>query len=414
MRIAITGQTYYPGNNGQAIFTIHLAEGLARAGHEVHMLVVNNRFRYEYELLNGVHLHKMRAVHFEWIHPEVYLGLFPIGKIAEIFRRCRPEIVHLQDHYFLSRDVLLVARAMRIPIVGTNHFLPENLLPYLSMLPLPRQTKIRLLWSLMLWTYNTLQLVTTPTATAARILEQAGIRPPVIPVSCGVDTDHFRPAPPDADRAAACRAFGLDAERVTFLYVGRLDREKRIDLLLRGLADLVRAGREDLQLAIAGQGAAKGVLLNMVRSLKLEPYVRLLGYVSNEQLPLLYQTAHIFAMPSPEELQGIATLEAMASGRPVLAANARALPELVTTGQNGYLFTPNDVSDVARGLAYLADNRGEWQRMGSISRARAESHSLENTIRGYEFVYNYALGRPLPRERREATPKGAAGGMGRI
>jgi 1,2-diacylglycerol 3-alpha-glucosyltransferase len=394
MRIAITGQTYYPGNNGQAIFTIHLAEGLARAGHEVHMLVANSRFRYDYERINGVHVHKLRALNLEWLfHPEAYLGLLPIGQIRAIFHQNPPEIIHLQDHYFLSRDVTLVARGMRIPLVGTNHFLPENLLPYLQILPLPRRLKIWILWKLMLWTYNTLRLVTTPTATAARILARVGIRVPVLPVSCGVDTHQFRPAPPEMDRAAACRLFGLDPKQVTFLYVGRLDREKRIDMLLRGLEKLVQAGRTDLQLAIAGQGAGEGELRGLVRALHIEKYVRFLGYVSNEQLPLLYQTGHIFAMPSPEELQSIATLEAMASGRPVLAAKARALPELVATGQNGYLFAPNQVDDVARGMLYLVERRCEWQQMGKTSRARAEGHSLEKTIRRYEAVYNQVLGR---------------------
>jgi len=122
--------------------------------------------------------------------------------------------------------------------------------------------------------------------------------------------------------------------------------------------------------------------------LGLEQQVRFLGYVANEKLPLLYRTAHIFAMPSPEELQSIASLEAMASGRPVLAANARALPELVTTGANGFLFAPGQVEDVARGMVYLADQRADWERMGRASRAKALNHSLANTIKGYEETYS--------------------------
>jgi glycosyltransferase involved in cell wall biosynthesis len=390
MRIAISGETYYPGNNGQAIFTIHLAEGLARAGHEVHMFVTSNHIRYHYEIINQVHVHKVRSLNFSWIHPEAYYSFFPGKQIKRIFTEQRPDIVHLQDHYFLSLELSRIALKMDLPIIGTNHFLPENLLPYLKRVPLTRRLKISILWDLMLWTYNLLDTVTTPTETAANILRQQKIRVPVVPVSCGVNTHQFHPAP-GLDRVAACAQFGLDAEQPLFLYVGRLDGEKRIDLLLHGLACLRARGRDDIRLAIAGQGAANGELQALARTLDLGNKVRFLGYVPNEQLPLLYQTGQVFCMPSPEELQSIATLEAMASGLPVLAANARALPELVTHRQNGYLFDSGRIEAVADGMVYLADHRREWERMGKISRERAFFHSLENTICRYEELYSSTI-----------------------
>ena len=386
MRIAITGQTYYPGNNGQAIFTIHLAEGLVRSGHEVHMFVPHGKFEAGAEVINGVQVHQVRSINFRWLHPEAFLPFLPGGQIQRVFQDFRPEIIHLQDHYFLSRDVVLVARRMHIPMMGTNHFLPENVLPYLHPLPLPRGLKIWTLWQLMLWTYNHLGMVTTPTQTAAQILRQQNIRPPVVPVSCGVDTLRFQPAR-DFDRHAAREKFGLAAGQVLLLYVGRLDGEKRIDLLLRAVAWLAQHGRTDIQLAVAGQGAAGAALRGLARELGIQSQVHFLGYVPNEDLCLLYQAGDIFCMPSPEELQSIATLEAMASGRPVLAANARALPELVTHGTNGYLFDPGKTEAVVRGITTLADSPEAWDWMGQASRARAMQHSVEKTIQRYAEIY---------------------------
>lgn len=395
MRIVIAGQTYYPGNNGQAIFTIHLAEGLARAGHDVHMIAPWGEYRYAAEKLQGVTVHHLRSVNFGWIHPEVWLSVFPTGQIRGIFKAVQPEIVHIQDHYFLSHDVAVTAMRAAIPVIGTNHFLPENVLPYLASLPLPRALKIRALWATMLVTYRRLALITTPTQTAARILATQKLSVPVQAVSCGVDTGLFHPAG-DFDRSAACAHFGLDPERVLFLYVGRLDREKRIDLLLRAVAQLKAQGRRDIQLAIAGQGAAGGELRALAQSLNLDEAVRFLGYVPNADLPLLYQTGQVFCMPSPEELQSIATLEAMATGLPVLAADARALPELVAHGQNGSLFAANQVDAVAAGMAELVARRADWPRMGQVSRTRAEAHSLENTIRRYEAIYQAVINREIP------------------
>lgn len=404
MRIVIAGQTYYPGNNGQAIFTIHLAEGLAQAGHETHMFVPNHRLTYAHETINGVHLHKVQGVHFGWMHPEANLGLLPYWQVRGLLEQIRPDVVHLQDHYFLARDVLLAARGLNIPVLGTNHFLPENVLPYLRVLPLPRRAKIGVLWALMHWTYATLEEITTPTRTAANILDATGIRVPVTPVSCGVDTRVFQPAPHAFDRAASCRLFELDPNKTIFLYVGRLDREKRIDLLLRGMAELLQDS-PGVQLAIAGQGAAKEELTRLAQRLGVEQHVHFLGYVPNELLPRLYQTAHVFAMPSPEELQSIATLEAMASGLPVLAADARALPELVADGVNGRLFAPGQADALAVAMRDLLARRADWPHMGLASRERARAHSLENTIRGYEETYARLSGRQsLPAVRPEFSP----------
>ncbi len=390
MRIVITGQTYYPGNNGQAIFSIHLAEGLARAGHEVHFIIANSNFSSLEEEINGVLVHKVRSVDFSWIHPEAYLTLLPGGQIRKIFRQARPEIVHIQDHYFLSRDVTLIAGQMGIPVMGTNHFLPENLLPYVRILPIPLRAKISIFWDLMLWTYNRLVFVTTPTNTAAQILLQQKIRPPVTAISCGVDTNHFQPGSGD-QRKAGCVKFGIDPSKILLLYVGRLDREKRIDLLLHSMAQLKKSGRNDIHMAIAGQGAAGNELRGLAHELKIDDITRFLGYLPNDDLPLFYQTGHIFCMPSPEELQSIATLEAMASGLPILAANARALPELVTHDKNGYLFEPGKVNSITDGIAYLVDCQRDWTQMGKESRARAMTHSIENTIHQYEQIYHRAL-----------------------
>jgi glycosyltransferase involved in cell wall biosynthesis len=71
----------------------------------------------------------------------------------------------------------------------------------------------------------------------------------------------------------------------------------------------------------------------------------------------------------------------------VLAANARALPELVTTGVNGYLFKADDVEDATRGLNALVDDRAHWAEMGQASLARVQPHSLDNTIRRFSDLY---------------------------
>lgn len=386
MRIAIAGQTYLPGNNGQAIFTIHLAEGLVRAGHQVHVITGGDRLQYQRKEVNGVVVHLLPSLGFTWLHPGAYFTGFSTSVVQRIFAASHFDIVHVQDHYFLCRDVAAVARRQHIPILGTNHFLPGNLLPYLKPIPLSEHLKTRILWDLMLETYNSFKLVTTPTETAARILGQQKIHVPIIPISCGVDTRIFYPIDP-TEQASLRIELGLDPQKITFLYVGRHDPEKRIDLILYALAQLRDEGMKDLQLVLAGRGVAKDELEALAKDLKIESQVLFFGYFPAQELPRLFQAADIFVMPSPEELQSIATLEAMASGKPVLAANARALPELVTHWVNGLLFEPGQPASIANMMAEFVKNPLVWKNMGKVSRSRALSHSLESTVKRYEAVY---------------------------
>jgi glycosyltransferase involved in cell wall biosynthesis len=121
------------------------------------------------------------------------------------------------------------------------------------------------------------------------------------------------------------------------------------------------------------------------------------GRVPDGDLAALFRAADLFVMPSELELQSIATLEAMASGRPVAAANACALPELVEDGRSGLLFRPGDPDDAARCLGRLGRDPGLRAEMGRRARARAEEHDLARTLRRFEQLYaSLASGVPRP------------------
>ncbi len=387
MRVLTVGQTYYPERNGQAVFTVHLAEGLASRGHDVMVIIPAHSHHSSLETLNAVLIGWVASVPLPF-YSEVRWTPYPGPTVRALMAYFQPEVIHVQDHYPLARAVVGMAQKMGIPLLGTNHFLPENLM---RNFPGPfRYSRWveRLLWATMLDLYNRFDLITTPTETAAAILCQQNVRPPVRAVSCGVNIHRFR-SDPTIDRAAVRRRYGLSPEKALFLYVGRVDREKRLDVIIQATALL---GREDAEVGIGGKGLHIKELRNLVKQLGLEERVKFLGYVPGEDLPAVLNSADIFVMPSEAELQSIATLEAMATGRPVLLANARALPELVEVGVNGYLFRPGDPEDAARYMRRLLDERDRWPEMGAASRRIAEGHSLERMWETYEGIYAELVG----------------------
>src|SRR5512140_2620642 len=160
MHILISGTTYAPSLNGQAIFTVNLAEGLAARGHDVTMVFPSDQHGPYTNTRNGVRLEHVRSVRLSWIHPNVRVPSPYTWEINRIFDTARPEIVHIQDHYPPSGMMLRQAKRRGICVVGSNHFMPENLAPYIPGLRAIQPVFNWLLWKWMLQTYNQADLIT--------------------------------------------------------------------------------------------------------------------------------------------------------------------------------------------------------------------------------------------------------------
>jgi glycosyltransferase involved in cell wall biosynthesis len=383
MRVTLAGQSYNPPHNGQAVFSLNLVAGLVEAGHEVQVITPAEGLSKACAVEDGVHMVKVPAIPMAPRYHDVYVTPLPGRSSGRALAQFGPDVVHIQDHYPLCRAVARQARRQGYPLLGTNHFVPQNIS---ANVPLVRHWPgllQGLLWHTVRSVFNRVDLATAPTETAAQLLRER-IRPPVVAISCGVDTERFAPRP-RALRGALRRRYGLATSAALLLYVGRIAVEKRLDVLLHAVA---RADAPSMQLAIAGRGRQRAELESLAARLQLGERVVFTGYVPAPDLPALYNAADVFVMPSEAELQSIATLEAMACALPVLLADACALPELVQEGANGYLFRAGDATSAAERLTALVEQRARWPQMGAVSRIIAERHALERTVAAYEGLYS--------------------------
>jgi 1,2-diacylglycerol 3-alpha-glucosyltransferase len=380
VRVALVGQTYLPSTNGPAVFTTNLAEALAACGHEVLAVIPAPDGRPGSERRHGVELRALPAIVSK--RAGVAVTAFPNRRVGRLLDAFAPDVVHIQDHYPTSRAVLAESRRRGLAVVGTNHFIPGNMA---LQLPLPRMAHgavEAVLWWTVRAVFGRLDLATAPSETAARLLRERIPDLDVRAISCGVDVGRFRPRTAEERRALRAR-LDLPENGVVVLYVGRLDRDKNLELLLEALT---RAPDVD-RLMVAGKGLHMQALIQRARRLGLAERVRFTGYVPDDVLPELYAASDLFVMPSSVELLSIATLEAMATGLPVAAARAGALPELVTTGTHGALFDPRDAADAGAALQGLATARERWGKLGRAARIRAEEHRLERTRERFEALY---------------------------
>lgn len=382
LTILIAADTYPPHVNGAAQFGYRLAKGMTGRGHTVHVLACRaDNGKSFTEFRDEATVHRLRS-HGVFTHDYFRICLpWEIKKeIGLLFDRIKPDVVHIQSHYMIGEHVLYEAQKRGIRIVATNHFMPENLNPFL---PFPQWFKDivgRISWKDMGKVMGKADVVTTPTPLAAKAMHQHAFLRKVLPLSNGIDS----------------AAYELrDGEVIgrhphpTVLFAGRLAEEKHVDVLIDAVAKT--PAELNVHLEIVGGGEVRAALEHRVSRLGLQGRVKFLGLASDDDLREAYIKADLFCMPGTAELQSLVTLEAMSASTPVLLADAMALPHLVRDGENGFLFTPNDSDDLAAKITRVLQlPAAELAAMGKASRCMVEPHSIQGTLQTFEDLYRGA------------------------
>ena len=167
--------------------------------------------------------------------------------------------------------------------------------------------------------------------------------------------------------------------------MGRLDKEKNITFAITAFAKAVK--EVDGYFVIAGSGSEGHKLKRVAKKLGIAGRVVFTGFVQECDLPALYGAVDAFIMPGTAELQSIATMEAMATGLPVIAAAAMALPELVHDGVNGFLFRPGDMAHLSSCMSTVLSDAALCRRMGQASLREVHKHDISFTISSFEALY---------------------------
>jgi glycosyltransferase involved in cell wall biosynthesis len=377
-RILISTDTYPPDVNGAAVFTHRLATGLAERGNDVHVVCQSDEGPATADVVDGVIVHRLRSAPL-LVHPTMRVTV--PTRLDRLVAAIDPDVLHTQGHFVVGRSAIAAARRRGVPVVATNHFMPDNLFQFS---PIPARLRAKagsLAWRDFMRVFGKAHHITTPTPLAAKLLSDQGFAREVEPVSCGIDLARFRPH--SEPKSWARKLFGLP-DRPTALFVGRLDEEKRLDELVRALPYVLND--TDAQVALVGRGNQRAELERLAARIGVGDRVFFLGFVADENMPQAFAAADVFAMPGVAELQSIATLEAMASGLPVVAADAMALPHLVNG--NGYLFAPGDVMGLARHLSAVITDDELRTRLGRASRALALTHDHQTSLARFEKIYD--------------------------
>jgi len=365
LRIAFFTETFLPATDGVVTRLRHTIQELLAMGDQ--MLVIAPKYGEGPGSYEGVPIHRVSSVPFP---PYPQIKLSPVNPgVGLALRRFEPDLVHAVNPFVLGWGAPYFSRKLGVPLVASYH---TNVAAYARFYGLDYFDRLTRWHTRRLHNRAAVNLCTSEAT--LRYLRKEGIeRLHLWPQ--GVDATHFHPDRFSKDWRVRLTK-GHPGERL-LLYVGRLSHEKDIGRL-RSVLDEVPGVR----LALVGDGPAR-------RYLEAEfagtPTV-FTGVLQGDELATAFASADAFVFPSITETLGMAMIEALASGLPVLAASTGATGEVVTDGETGLLYDPTSQASLVEAVEKVVSGDGLRARMGKSARAAAERRdwrSSTQTLRGY-------------------------------
>lgn len=334
MRIAIFTEAYLPRINGVVTHIKLLKEGLEALGHQVLIVTADGDTKKHY-LENGV-------LHCPGIKMKQKLSGFetslPLSRTRlHYVRDFDPDVIHVETEFGMGLCGMSIAKYLKVPLVYTMHTMYDEYIYYIAPKLLADPAK-KLSHTYMKTFANRANAITGPSEKCSEYLRGAGVRMPVNVIPNPVELDDFSPEHYNEEEKNALRdRLGIPRDAMLACFVGRLGREKSIDLLIRWWNQAVPKS-ENLYLLIVGGGPEEATLRSIIAELGCVDRVIMSGSVQHPQLPPYLLASDIYVTASLSDTNSISVLEGMAAGLPVLQRTDPINADQVRDGENGWSF----------------------------------------------------------------------------
>jgi 1,2-diacylglycerol 3-alpha-glucosyltransferase len=385
LRIAFYTDSFLPAKDGVVTSVLAYKKELERRGHRVYIFASGNDDSKRIAA-GRKDVYIVKSIKFKK-YPQYNIALFPFSTTAKTYRRMDIDIIHAHTPFSMGAAALVDARLKKVPLVSTFHTLFSSKYVIREYMPAGRITEkilSKYAWEYARFFYNRCDAVISPSETMTALLKRHSIAG-AHTVPNGIDLLRFSGSHRSSGRLRNKLTNGNRKAKV-ILYLGRISREKRIETLIKAAHGLRKSGQNAVVI-VAGTGPALNYYKNIASRMGLDKVVRFVGFVPDRQVPAYYAACDVFCLPSTFETQGIAAIEALASGKPVVAADSLALTELIKNGRNGEKFRPGDWRGCERKIEKVINHSASYKEMEST----AQKFSIESVTDRLLDVYRDVL-----------------------
>ncbi len=349
MNIGIFTDTYQPQINGVVTSIRMLEKELGKMGHKVFIITSADPSVPEPVPM----VFRCPSMPFVFAPPHRATILYSPKLILNL-RRLKLDIIHTQTEFSQGIFAKMVSEFYKIPMVHTYHTMYEEYVHYIAngriLTPSFAKAYSRIFC-------NRAQAVIAPTQKTKDYLESIGVIRPITTIATGLDFSPFAAENYTNDQILELkRSIGIDPKDPIVAVIGRIAKEKSIDVIISAFPKLLRM-MPSAKLLIVGPGPYRDDLEKLVGDLDISRSVIFTGAVQWSEIPAYYRLGDVFASASTSETQGLTYVEAMAASVPVVVKKDRNVEGLVEHGQTGFCFERDE--DAADMLYYALTHKDE-------------------------------------------------------
>ncbi|QIK69963.1 glycosyltransferase [Erysipelothrix sp. HDW6C] len=372
MRIGLFTDTYTPDINGVVTSIVTLQVALERQGHTVFIItnqpsILNTSYENNVLRLPGIEL--------KFLYGYVLSSPLHIQALS-VIKEMGLDVIHVHSEFGVGMFARIVAKNLHLPLVSTYHTTYEDYTHYVNLLGLKSVDHIsRIAVAKMSRMFTkTAQVIIAPSEKTKKMLLGYDIKKEIAVIPTGLDLQRFANRD-EAALAAIKDRFNLH-DTPLFVYIGRLAKEKSIDVVIRGFKELMNRNI-NAKLLIVGGGPSADELKDLTKDLNIAERVVFVGPVDSSEVVRYYQVADAFISASLTETQGLTYIEALACGLCVFARPDRPLDGIIVDDETGYLFETSEVfADKASAFVNADADKRSKLRENALAKAATFDSSV--------------------------------------
>ena len=383
MNIGIFSDTYFPQLNGVATSIRTLSHALREKGHNVYIFTPSDpRCRAE---ADEPDVYRLPSVPVYFVR-DYRAGYICPPHLLKAIHHLDLDLVHTQTEFPLGILGKLIATTHGIPMVHTYHTMYEDYVHYIGGGHVISPGMAREFSSTFC---NAAMHVIAPTHKTEALLKSYGVTKPISVIPTGINTSHFRKENFDPAEILTLRhSLGLEADTPVILSIGRIAKEKSIDVVIRALPKLLER-LPNARMIIVGEGNEIENLTKYAESLGIGSHVTFTGGRPWAEIGKYYQLGNVFCSASVSETQGLTFAEAMAGGIPVVAKKDECIENIIIHNETGLLFEQED--ELPELLYRVLTERELSVRLSDASQKAMDRLSVENFANSVEALYTDIL-----------------------
>lgn len=389
MNIAIFTDTFIPKFDGVVTSILNTTGELLRLGHRV--MITAPRIRPNQEEIVKNHDSRIELL----LIPGVNALFYPDFKITPpiapwIVSRVRKfgaDVIHFHTPFTIGLEAIVVSRVLNLPLLSTFHtyFSEPEYLEIVNMDKIPGLVKFG--WAYSNFFHEKCDYTISPSEFTAGELKRRKMKGKIEVISNGIPLKE--PSPLDEEQAKKIRAkYGLK-EKV-FIFVGRVSREKSIDVLIKA-ASIVFKKRKDTTFLIVGDGPGIDEIKDLARSENILDSVVFAGFIPHDELlnSGIFEISSFFATASTSENQPMTIIEACMFGLPIIGVDARGVPEMIRG--NGFVAEVGNHREIANYMLHLLEDDELRNKMSKKSLEMGKKYDIRKTTQNLLDLYERVI-----------------------